>query len=584
MYRHKTLLRWMVMLGFIVGLTAINAHAVTPAFGGAYSINDPGAPTGCNDGNVLTGTCSCPGGVSPTYYFRTIKDAGSGGSLWGGYAVMCSSGTPLSASEFAGGFQLDDPTPGGVGCRAVNATTGGCSCPGGTVGVPIRALTDSAVGIIGSHIFLCMRPTASPAAFGGVFELDDPVPGSVGCRSANPSTGGCSCPANFIGQPQRVLVDTPSGFIGSHLFTCVLPLGMVQLCANQYADATGASSANAALQACIDATPAGGTLEIPAGSYRMDNQIQISRPITLRTQGTAGVAERCLGGSLPCATLFAAPNFFVREGILAIRDTSAVNLDHVILDGNRSARIGSAAHDQCKANQNRWGFNAVATGCTNCSFTFSASVSALCGTGLEWSGDNARIANSAFQANGDHYTPNTWADGLTIHQSNGAVVADNQFIDNSDIGLILGGGQNARVERNLILQQGMYAFAGFMLDNFNGGTPGDFSGTVISGNTVICDLCTFGMNLGPHPWYLSRNIVGGTVAGNTVRGGFIGVNVDGAGVPENPIAIFQNDFGPPRPPVSSRCGIATRFNVSPDSFLAANSTPADVSVPVHCLP
>lgn len=583
---------FVVVLALVFGLTAINARAATPAFGGAYSLNDPGAPTGCNNVNLLTGTCSCPGGVAPSYNFRIINDAAGPGTSRGGHAVVCSSGAPLSTSEFAGGFQLDDPTPGNQGCRVSNATTGGCSCPTGTVAVGVRTLTDSAVGIVGSHIFLCMQQTASPASFGGAFQLDDPVPGGAGCRVSNPFTGGCACPAAFSAQPLRLQVDTPSGFRGSTLYTCVLPMGMVQLCANQYADSTGASSADAALQACIDATVTDGTLEIPAGTYRVDNQIQISRPITLRTKGTAGVAERCLG-STPCATLLAAPTFYVSGGILALRTTSNlpplsnVHLDHLILDGNRSGRIGSPAHQQCVAGQNRWGFNAIASDCTNCSFTNSASVRALCGTGFEWTGDNATITNSEFNANGDHYTRNTWADGLTVLQSNGALITNNLFAENSDISLIIGGGQKAKVENNLIRQQQMNAFAGFMMDNFNGTTSGDFTGAVISGNTVICDRCNFGMNLGPHPWYLTRNIIGGEVKENIVRGGMIALNVDGAGSEKNPLVIIGNDLGPPRELVRAGCAYATRFSVSPrpDSWLTDNSTPPDFVQDVHnCFP
>jgi parallel beta helix pectate lyase-like protein len=578
---------WMAVALLSFGAISFNAGAAdTSAYGGAFEINDPGTFTGCNNVNVLTSSCSCPGQLSPAYMFRIINDSAGAGTQHGGWAAFCSSGAPLSASEFAGGFQIDDPTPGGQGCRVANATTGGCSCPAGTTWVAARTLTDSPAGIIGSQIFLCMQSVGSPASFGGAFEFDDPVQGGVGCRAANPLTGDCSCPAGFNAQGQRLQVDTPYGFRGSALYTCVLPAAMVRLCPYQYADSSGAQPADRAMQACLDATPWGGTLEIPSGSYRMDNQIVINHPLTFRTSGTAGNSRRCFDG-IPCASLLAAPNYFVQEGVLALRNTFNVVLDHIVIDGNRSGRVGSAAHQQCLAGQNRWGFNAVAS-CTDCSFTNSVSVGALCGTGFEWVGDGATITNSLFAANGDHYSPPTWADGLTLGQSNRAVVVNNDFTDNSDIGFIFGGGQNAQVRNNRIVQARMPAFAGFMMDNFNGSSSGDFTGTIVSGNTVTCDDCSFGMNLGPHPWYQPlRNIVGGTVTGNTVRGGKITLNVDGAGVSGNPITVFGNDLGPAREPIPLRCEfVGTRFSASPrgDSWLSADSTAPDVEQFVHCIP
>ena len=63
---------------------------------------------------------------------------------------------------------------------------------------------------------------------------------------------------------------------------------------------------------------------------------------------------------------------------------------------------------------------------------------------------------------------------------------------------------------------------------------------MIANNTIDCgaQLCTFGIQVGPRPWYASHNIVGGEVRDNTVRGAKIGINVDGAGDRDAPTAIF----------------------------------------------
>ncbi len=48
------------------------------------------------------------------------------------------------------------------------------------------------------------------------------------------------------------------------------------------------------------------------------------------------------------------------------------------------------------------------------------------------------------------------------------------------------------------------AKSGIMLDNFNGGTSGNFSGMVVTQNNVQCSSrCHYGIEVGPHPVTLS---------------------------------------------------------------------------------
>ena len=85
--------------------------------------------------------------------------------------------------------------------------------------------------------------------------------------------------------------------------------------------------------------------------------------------------------------------------------------------------------------------------------------------------------------------------------------------------LILGGARNAQVTNNSLSQPGQVCFAAFSIDNFGGGTHGDFTGTIITGNTIDCSAarnCHFGMNLGSHVWGVAPNTLGGTITANTV--------------------------------------------------------------------
>lgn len=570
----------------ISSLTPAAGH-VTPlsantGFRGSFEINDPGTAY-CNNLNELSGSCLCSGGTTPAYQFRVLNDSAGSGTQHGATVVFCPSILPASGNEFAGGYQQDDPTPTGWRCRVPNLVTNECSCPAGTTIIDIRTLVDQSTGVGGSTIHLCVRADQKPATFGGAYQLDDPIQkGGRGCRAPNPFVGNCNCPTGFKPQAHRTEVDTAFGVIGSSFFTCVRPSPKVEICPDQFADLTGETPAAAAIQSCIDNTAQGGTLEIPAGNYLIDSQLKITKPMVLRTRGTSGITKACLG-SIPCATFVASPALYAPGGLLALRSIANVTIDHLILDGNRFARmIGSPAYEKCLAGDNIYGFNAVASKCTACSVKNSASIRALCGTAFEWWGDDAVIDNNVFSGNGDNAVRRTWSDGLTILQSENAVVTNNKFIDNSDVGLIFGGGRNARLQNNLVSQQEMKAFAGFMMDNFNGGTSGDFTGTTISGNSIHCapGNCFFGINIGPHPWYGSANITGGTVSNNTVRGGTISLNVDGAGIPAGPVRLFGNDLGPPRPAVLTRCSpsfsksiYVARFSVSRDSVIESDIEP-----------
>ncbi|GAB2851174.1 hypothetical protein GCM10027277_19320 [Pseudoduganella ginsengisoli] len=306
----------------------------------------------------------------------------------------------------------------------------------------------------------------------------------------------------------------------------------VEVCPGQQADATGAAPAAAAIQACINQAGAGGTLELPKGTYLLDQQLKITFPFTLRTQGLAGVHATCTLDT-ECATLKAAPGFSAPHGLVSVgaddQHVNHVTLDHVTLDGNRAARLTGTAHEQCLkgGHGNAYGFNARMKNCTNCTMTYSASMNALCGTGMEWWGDHATIENNAFINNGNRRIVLEWADGLSMHLSNHTVVRGNRFTDNSDIGLIFFGSSHSVVENNVIRQEKMPAFAGLMLDSLD---TGDFTDTTVSGNIIDCapGMCDFGVNIGPRPWYPENlELVGGTVTGNTVRGGLIGMNVAG---------------------------------------------------------
>jgi hypothetical protein len=369
----------------------------------------------------------------------------------------------------------------------------------------------------------------------------------------------------------------------------------VTVCAGHVADPSGVTDATAALQACIDATPSGGTLALPPGIFRVQNVVSMNQPLTLTTAGASGAVASCLTyDAPPCAVLRADPTVlpsaantrgFVRLGPNGGAPVSKITLDHVVIDGNRAERFGSAAASACASGQNGDGIN-VGANCASCSIVGSVSARAVCGSGMEWDGDGIQVQNSVFWGNGDHGTQNMWSDGLTIHKSDGGVVNGCRFVDNSDVDLISGGGVNAQYTANAVSQLSQTSFAGIMLDNFDSAALGDHAGAKVTGNVVECPAgCHFGIELGPHPWYASPNIQGGTVSGNTVLGAYIEINAQGAGTAKQPTVIGANTLGPTPASGQFICGTVSGLsplNVSAESVVTLQGVAATGAISVPC--
>jgi hypothetical protein len=139
-----------------------------------------------------------------------------------------------------------------------------------------------------------------------------------------------------------------------------------------------------------------------------------------------------------CATLRALPSLHAHLGIVAASGVSGFSLQSIVLDGNRAAARDATKAACSSGKDNQYGLNAGFMGCNGCSFLNSVSMNAVCGSGLQWSGRDAKVMGSAFLNNGDHFTQNMWSDGLTLNVGTAAQVVGNTFVDNSDVNLICG--------------------------------------------------------------------------------------------------------------------------------------------------
>jgi hypothetical protein len=211
---------------------------------------------------------------------------------------------------------------------------------------------------------------------------------------------------------------------------------------------------------------------------------------------------------------------------------------------------------------------------------------AVCGTGLEYTGTNFTVDRSMFLLNGDHFgrtsssDAHSWSDGLTLDSGPGAVITNNLFQDGSDINFIVGGGMGARIAGNTVRMVANGCFGGFMLDNFNSNPNSNFVGALVTNNTILCGgRCHFGVELGPHPWYESTNIFGGTVTGNTISGAAVCLNLGGAGAAGSPFVVYGNALSGAQSGVDFLCGksYSSLYNIAPDSVVDRRGDTAPVT-------
>ena len=489
------------------------------SFGGGFQVSGADCGNSCISGNVASSSaCTCPANAPLPSFFEAAVDCHA--PFARSQAFLCFPGaSPLDGVGLGGVFQVDDISG---ACRSPNLFTRACTCSATYSSWVARVLVDNDGVLLGTTLTACLGPASptnssqsSVTSFGGLYQQDDPTPGGQGCRSPNAATGTCTCPqGSSVLTSWRVLVDTQAGgYIGSHITVCGVaeaPPAPVQICSGQSADPSGSSDASAAIQACVDAAPAGSTLQLPAGVFSISMQVKISKAITLtssydnRRRGGRGAGElsaaSCYSSASACATLRASPQLYAGGGVLFMHGSN-ISIQRIIIDGNRYNRLNTPTAHDCANGSNYAGHNAIFSGCDGCSFTSSVTMFAVCGTGLGWTGKGSIVQDSVISHNGDHYTHNMWSDGLTLNQASPAVVTDNLFIDNSDINLIFGSGTDSEVSGNTIFEMQNGAFGGVMFDNFNGNTDGDFIGMQFHNNDIECNgRCDFGLEVGPHPW------------------------------------------------------------------------------------
>lgn len=162
-----------------------------------------------------------------------------------------------------------------------------------------------------------------------------------------------------------------------------------------------------------------------------------------------------------------------------------------------------------------------------------------------------------------------WADGITVHDCEDGVIEHNDVDNNTDIGIVIGGGRNCRIEWNKIRQTYTYAFGGLHIGWFPGG-DGDHDTNTYQYNEITSeyDLLAAALVIGFHPWDADQPVVhAGSTINNITWGAVVNLLVDGI----NAGTVQMNTFGNFRGTKGlSGCALAADYTVSASEVGAAS--------------
>lgn len=345
------------------------------------------------------------------------------------------------------------------------------------------------------------------------------------------------------------------------------------------------------LAACLRKLPTGGRFELKPGIYLLRSAIRIEKPVTIATAGLSEGSPGCGSRSAKCATLQIAMDSHSAEerGMPMEVAADRVTLSHLVIDGSGMSK---ARRRHCADPRMRPMGGGLRISGSDFSLLKSRLSNVACYTAIEIvaGANRPTIAGNVIGPNGDHRPGGNWSDGVTIHESAGAKVSSNLFIDNTDVQLILGGCRSCRIVGNRFRHSGTFsggAFAELMIHAWPS-TSGDYPGTVVERNDVDCGprrRCGYGIMVGSGPWY-DRPVSGARVTGNRIANARIALNIDSldgrSQISGNLVASSGGRF-------RSDCGVRDwpAVNVAPGSARFVVGDPSNVKegsvATAHCL-
>lgn len=279
------------------------------------------------------------------------------------------------------------------------------------------------------------------------------------------------------------------------------------------------------IQSCIDKTPKNGVVALPVGKYYIAKRIKILKSMTLTTEGKSVAMPRCSNSINDCAEIIAMPDFADKIAMINIRhDAYGTTIDHLVINGNKENRYDHKNLEmECNnttvgSQESHEGKNIVALYVNNFVFTNNIDKNAACSSSLVVGGileknlnyvngtSYITIKNNLIIGNGFRRLP-FFSDGITIHKSNNVIVEKNEFVNNTDVHLILGGCTNCQIKNNVFLHTDNYDGSSsvvIQIAAWMASSPGVYDGTEVAFNNIDCGVkkrCMFGIVLGAHSWF-----------------------------------------------------------------------------------
>ena len=334
----------------------------------------------------------------------------------------------------------------------------------------------------------------------------------------------------------------------------------------------------AALQPCLDTMPDGARLALQPGRYVLTQPLVLRRRVTLTTVGAPNCAQG--GCAVLALRMTGLGSAYQRAITVAVAGST---LDHLVIEGGKAdpARDDTAA---CAgAGRPTMGGLAITAAGVTVRDSVIEDVACYSAAVADAGADGLRFERNQVLSNGTHDRSAMWADGLTVIDGVNDVIRDNVFRDNTDVQLVLGGCRDCTVADNRLDEteaSGAGAFAGLLVHAWPQ-TSGDYTGTIITGNTIDCGparRCGFGLGVGGRAWYRSPTS-GGRIVGNSITQAEVGINVDDA---TGPVAMQDNSVSISGGPVRSKCGLwfAGPVNISEASRRFVDAT-AGVDMPAE---
>lgn len=325
-----------------------------------------------------------------------------------------------------------------------------------------------------------------------------------------------------------------------------------------------AKDSTAVLQACLDAQPAGGAVQLDPKTYVLTHPLIIRKSVSIGTRGVAADASRCdAGGEGFCATLLLRmepgsgghPPDRVASPIMVT--ASDVHIDHLVVRGGMTAPADPNRAARCAGDERPLGggLSVRASG-----FAMSKSmiehVECFSAITVDAGTSGLLFTDNILYENGTHTADKGWADGLTVDAGRNHVIRHNTFRDNTDVQLILGGCLNCQIDHNELTHSTAKSGASFadLLIHSWPGRDGNYEGTTVSDNRIDCGdghNCGFGLGIGANAWYPTP-AKGGRVLNNQIRNAQVGLNIDDA---SGPIDVRDNIVEASGGAYPSDCGV-----------------------------